>query len=792
MSKIRIFQLAKEVGVPSKVLVERCQDDGLPIKNHMSSVDDETAERFRQEFGGKAAAPEAPKPEPAKRAPARPAPETDAPVRRPHVKVTPAEPARTRPPEPKAKAPKARRADDRRPPRHRAGPAAEAKKESRPEAKAGKEKPKEEEKPKATTHRHHREVEVPDSDAPDGRFAPQRQRRQGRPYRGYRGQRRRTRLNQPPTGPVKGQTYTLEPPITVRTISTALGLTQNDLIKSLMAQGIFATLNEVLSEEVLLTIAAEHEIEVEVKRPVDIEEQVISAGEQEDREEDLVPRAPVVTFLGHVDHGKTSLLDKIRDTDVASGESGGITQHIGAYSITQGDSRVVFLDTPGHEAFTAMRARGANVTDLVVLVVASDDGVMPQTEEAIAHARAAGVPIVIALNKIDRPNATPEQIMSQLSGLGLQPEEWGGDTILVRTSALTGEGVPDLLEMLILQSEVLELKGNPNRPAVGTVLEAERNEGLGVEATLLVQDGTLSRGDIIVAGGASAKIRTLHDDKGAVLRSVGPATPVKVTGFSDVPEVSSRFYSVKDLQTARQIAEERTQKSREASQFRREHVTLENLKAHLSAEVTKELRFIVKADVQGSMEVLTKAINDLAVEEVTTRILHSAVGGITESDILLADASDALVIGFNVVPDERARSLAEEHGVGVQLYQVIYHFIEEVKSALEGMLDPEEREKLLGHAEVRQIFTISRIGTIAGCFLKDGIIRRNSQVRLTRDGVIVFTGRLSSLKRVKDDVREVRDGLECGMKLDGYDDLKVGDIIEAFEIEKIARQLSSV
>jgi translation initiation factor IF-2 len=432
------------------------------------------------------------------------------------------------------------------------------------------------------------------------------------------------------------------------------------------------------------------------------------------------------------------------------------------------------------------------VTDIVVLVVACDDGVMPQTEEAFHHAQAANVPVVVALNKIDRPNAKPERVLQQLSALGLQAEEWGGQTICVRTSALTGQGVSNLVEMLSLQAEIMELKANPNKPAAGTVIEAQRSEGRGIEATLLVQDGTLRRGDHIIAGTTFARIRSIFDDKDKPLDSAGPSTPVKVAGFSDLPEVSARFVAVKDLQTARQTAESLAAKSKVQMQSPRKLVTLETLRSYLDAGETKEIRFIVKADVQGSIEVLTKAIHDVSAKEVSTRILHSGVGAITESDVLLAEASDALVVGFHVVPDERARVLAEDRGVNIRTYQVIYHFIEEVKAALQGMLEPEEREKVIGHAEVRQIFVISRYGTVAGCYMKDGTIQRNSHIRLTRDGVVVHTGRLASLRRVKDDVREVHAGLECGLKIEGYDDVKVGDIVEAFEIEKVARVLSSV
>jgi len=763
MPNVRVHTLAKELGIPSKVLVERCRDEGLTVKSHMSSISEEIAAKFRREFGGEPAAKKEPR---KKAAPGKPAagkapPPAPPKAEPPKAEKVPVKPSRPAPP---ARVP-APSADQAAPKRQKIKTFQITQQDDSSDSPA---------RPSAPSQG-------------SGRYSSQRIRR---PFR--RRDQQRPRFRAEPTGPEKGKAYVVESPVTVRSLSTELGVKQNVIIQELMRAGTLVTINDVLGEEALLTIATKYEIEIEQKQETQLEEQVLAMAAQEDQPEDLKPRSPVVTFLGHVDHGKTSLLDRIRNTDVAGGESGGITQHIGAHTVRKGDSKVVFLDTPGHEAFTAMRARGANVTDVVVLVVACDDGVMPQTIEAIHHAQAAAVPIVVALNKVDKGNAKPERVLQQLSGLGLQPEEWGGDTICVRTSAITGEGVEDLLEMLALQSEILELKANPNKLASGTVLESERTVGRGVETTLLVQDGSLHRGDYILAGETSARVRALFDDRDKPLRSAGPATPVKVTGFAEVPGVSSSFFAVKDLQTARAVAESRAQKSRAAARTPRQLVTLETLRAHLDAGPTKEVRFIVKADVQGSLEVLKKAIGDLSGAEISTRILHGAVGGISESDILLAEASDALVVGFNVVPDDRARSLAEKGGVNVRTYQVIYHFIEEVRSALEGMLEPEEREKLLGHAEVRQIFSVSRYGTIAGCYMKDGVIQRSSRIRLVRDSVIVLTGRLASLRRVKDDVREVREGLECGMKIEGFDDLKVGDIIEAFEIEKIARVLSSV
>ncbi|MBI2193332.1 MAG: translation initiation factor IF-2 [Planctomycetes bacterium] len=796
-STVRIYQLARELGIHSKILVERCRDEGIEVKSHMSAIDEPVAARFRKEFGPSAAA--APKARAEK--PAASAAQPKAQSRAGSATVPPrsearasATPVAARPPAPKPQV-------KQPPPPVIAGSPEEAAPEEGASQgvlpatmKAAPPPGREEEEILPGSHRSYRLQNLVTSTYQKIRKGPRTQQVQQKNFRTRSSRRPRGRpevVHVAPQGPAKHQKFTLTAPISVRDLSNALGIKQSQIIRDLLKHEILATINDVLDADQVLALALDYEIEVEFQKEADLGEQAIQEMATQDKPEDLSPRAPVVTFLGHVDHGKTSLLDRILHTNVAAGESGGITQRIAAHAIDYKNSRVVFLDTPGHEAFTAMRARGANVTDVAVLVVAADDGVMPQTQEAIDHARAANVPIVVALNKIDRPNAKPERVLQQLAGLGLQPEEWGGQTIVVRTSALTGDGVENLLEMLVLQAEILELKANPKKPASGTVLDAERTEGRGVEATVLIQEGTIERGDCFICGESYGRVRSLFDDRDHSIRSAGPSTPVKVTGLSQIPEASSRFYCVKDVQTARMVAADRSRRFREASRFQRKHITLENLRAHLNAQASKDARFILKVDVQGSLEVLVKAIQDLAGAEIAIRILHSGVGGINESDVLLADASDAIVIGFNVVPDERARALAEDRGVSIRVYQVIYQAIEEIKAGLEGLLEPEEREKVTGHAEVRRIFSISKVGNIAGCYLRDGVIARNSRIRLVRDGVIVHEGRLSSLKRVKDDVREVREGLECGIKIEGYEDVKVADIIEAFEIEKIARTLSS-
>jgi len=590
----------------------------------------------------------------------------------------------------------------------------------------------------------------------------------------------------------KDRKVVLQPPIVVKELSQEIGVKAGDIIRKLMDNNILATINEVIDPEMASMICMDLGFEVEMRKAKDAEDDLQKlVSEEEDRPEDLAPRAPIVTLLGHVDHGKTSLLDSIRRTNVAEGESGGITQHIGAYQVKVGERSVTFLDTPGHEAFTSMRARGAHCTDVVVLVIAADDGVMPQTEEAINHARAANVPMVVALNKIDRPNANSMRAKQQLATLELNPEEWGGDTAVVEVSAITGQGVNDLLEMLALESELLDLKANPKKNAQGVVLEAELSPGRGAEATLLVQEGTLEAGDVILCGQGYGRVRAMLNDKGDRVKKAGPATPIMVSGLSTVPLAGDKFFSVKDLQTAKLVATDRERRARMAALAERRHVTLDNLFEHIESGEVKEVCVVLKADVQGSVEVLQNSLNDLSTDEVKIRVLHRGVGGITESDVLLADASDAVVIGFHVTPEERARALAEEKGVDLRLYQVIYNAIDDMRKAMEGLLDPEEREEILGHAEVRRVFRVSRMGSIAGCSVRDGTINRSSLLRLTRDNVVIYSGRLQSLRVVKDDVREVRAGQECGIKIEGYDDIKEGDVIEAYAVHEVLRTIDT-
>jgi translation initiation factor IF-2 len=588
----------------------------------------------------------------------------------------------------------------------------------------------------------------------------------------------------------------IEPPITVRGLSEVIGIRANDLIKRMMTSlGQLVTINATLDDETAQMLALEFGVELEVVHERTAEDEMLAAMETPEAEtpEALVPRPPVITILGHVDHGKTSLLDKIRKANVVATESGGITQHIGAYQAEHDGKLITFVDTPGHEAFTAMRARGANVTDIVVLVVAADDGVMPQTKEAIDHAKAAEVPIIVALNKIDLPNvdnaANINKIYSELSQQGLNPEEWGGDTPVVKTSTVTGQGIDDLLATLDALAELYELKANPNRLASGTCLEASISEGRGVIATVLVQDGTLHVGDVIVCGDGFGRVRALFDDKGHSVAEAGPSTPVEISGLDAVPMAGEKFAAIDDISQAREIAETRRSRTRGVSLGERQAITLENLYSKMAEQKVKSLNLILKADVQGSLEALIKELEKLENAEVPIRILLKGVGGITESDILLADASQAIIIGFRVAPEDRAVTLADEKKIEIRRYDIIYQVTDEIKKAVEGMLIPEIKEVHLGRAVIRQIFKISKVGTVAGCFVTQGVIERSAKARLIREGREIYKGAIEALKRFKDDVREVREGFECGIKIANFDDLKIDDVIEAYRVDVIRRTL---
>jgi translation initiation factor IF-2 len=580
---------------------------------------------------------------------------------------------------------------------------------------------------------------------------------------------------------------TLAEGMTVKDLADKLDVRVKDVLAKLLMRRMMMTINSTMDVETAKDLAREFGAEIEMRS---FEQELVSAEGDESKPEDIRPRAPVVTVMGHVDHGKTSLLDAIRETKVAEREAGGITQHIGAYHVDVGDGRsVVFLDTPGHEAFTLMRARGAKVTDVVVLVVAADDGVMPQTREAIDHAKAANVPIVVAINKIDKPGANPDNVKRELAELNLVPEDWGGTTVMVQVSAKKRQNLDQLLEMILLSTDILELRANPKRSASGAVLEAKLDRGRGPVATVLVQDGTLHVGDNFIAGPVVGRVRALIDDRGRPVKSAGPATPVEVLGLTSLPQPGDPFQTVADAAKARQIATFRQAQAKErALGAKGGRLTLESLKEQIAEGGMKELPLIVKADVQGSAEVLADTLTKLSDEKVKIRIIRSGVGAINESDVLLASASNAIIIGFNVRPDRNAQETAEREEIDIRLHSVIYNVTEEIKKSMEGLLDPTFKEVRIGTASVREVFKVPKIGAIAGCQVTDGRITRagETQARLLRDNVVVFEGKISSLRRFKDDVSEVKSGLECGIGLQNYNDVKVGDIIEVFTMERVA------
>ena len=587
------------------------------------------------------------------------------------------------------------------------------------------------------------------------------------------------------TGPPRR--ITLSEGVTVKELGEKMeDVKSRDIIKALITRGIMATVNQSLEPSLAVEICREFGYEATIQS---FEDEIVQVGTDEAKPGDLVPRAPVITVMGHVDHGKTSLLDAIRETSVAAGEAGGITQHIGAYHVDVGTRKVVFLDTPGHEAFTLMRARGAKVTDIVVLVVAADDGVMPQTLEAVDHAKAAGVSIVVAVNKIDKPGAQPDRVRQQLSEHGLMPEEWGGSTVYVNVSAKKRQNLEQLLEMLLLVADLQELKANPSRPAIGTVLEARLDKGRGPVATVLVQDGTLRVGDTVVAGAVAGKIRALSDDRGNRLKQAEPATPVELLGLPSLPEPGDQLLAVTDSLKAQSIVSFRQLKMREKALSASSRIKLEDLGRAIAEGELKELPLVLKADVQGSLEAVADQLSKLPQEKIKVRVIRQGVGAITEGDVLLAAASNAVVLGFSVRPERNAAEIAERDGVEMRLYTIIYDVAEDMKKAMEGLLEPTIREVRLGAAEVRETFKISKVGTIAGCYVADGKVTRGAQVRLLRDNVVIHTGRVSSLRRFKDDATEVKAGLECGVGIAGYNDVKPGDVIEFFVTEKVKERL---
>ena len=699
MSKVRVYELAKELGTTSKKLIEVMESMDISVNNHMSTLSDDQAKRVMAILTGQAGGK----------------PPKEVPKDKVKDKEQEAE-----------------------------------KKKPTPARSRKKEKPADDEK--AVTSRKARKA--------------------------IQEEKRAAALK------AKKPKIRLEGQVTIAELAGCFEVAPTELITYLMEMGVMANLNQPLTPDSVEVLAEEYGFEVNyIEDPV--EEELLALNDDDGKKEVL--RKPVVTVLGHVDHGKTSLLDTIRSAKVTAGEVGGITQHIGAYQVKVDNKKIVFLDTPGHEAFTAMRARGAQVTDIAVLVVAADDGVMPQTVEAINHVKAAQVPILVAINKIDKPDANPDRVKQQLSEHGLVSEEWGGDTIFVQVSAVRGDGIEELLEMILLLAEVGELKASPDRAARGTVIEAKLDRGRGPVATVLVQDGTLMVGDSIIRGSIAGKVRAMLNDRGERVESAGPSTPVEIIGLNDVPLAGDRFQVVGDDRIARTVAEKRAIKLKEASR-RVQRVTLEDLFKQIQEGEVKDLNLIIKADVQGSVEAVQDALSKLSLEEVQIKIIHTGVGAINESDIMLASASNAIVIGFNVRPDSNARRLSEQDQVDIRLYRIIYEAIDDIKNAVTGMLKPVMKEAILGQAEVRQLFKVSRLGSIAGSYVIEGKITRNAMIRVIRDGTVVLDqGRIESLKRFKDDVREVLTGYECGILIENFNDLREGDIIEAYVMEQVAR-----
>jgi len=878
MAKIRVYELATQMGLDNKDVVEKLQQAGIEVKNHMSAVEEDIAQKFEAEHAGKKVeAPEAEenvevkvkeerissglirrrrktvvKEEPVvavAEAPAEvPVEEeaaTEAPVEEEGVaeEVT-AEAAEEVQAEPKTEetveaeaqlektdqtAPKKKAKKEpvrakilgrvelptpaERP--RRQGAAAERgkkpetgerKRQDRPTARpaarpagrpAGRpaapgipavqpDMPSEKEGRSAKKKKKGRDTGRTDTDGPRRKsrrevYEPDRNER----YRKGRKSNRPAKKTEITQSKAIKRKIRITDVITIGELAKRMGVKANDLIKELMGQGQMVTINHPLDFESAAILASEFGYEVE---NVAFDEETILShsdiAEQGDDDGKLVARPPVITIMGHVDHGKTSLLDAIRQAKVTEGEAGGITQHIGAYDVDLDGRKMTFLDTPGHEAFTAMRSRGAQVTDIVVLVVAADDGAMPQTKEAINHSKAAGVPIIVAVNKIDKPDANPDRVMQELSELELLPESWGGDTIYVNVSAKEKTNIDQLLEMILLQSEVLELKANPDKRAQGTVVEARLDKGRGPVTSVLVQQGTLTVGDPIVAGLHFGRVRSMADDRGKPVDKAGPSFPVEVTGLSGVPEAGESFHAVEDEKVAKDVAQHRHHKIREAELAKNSKISLEQLYARIQEGDVKELKVVVKADVQGSVEAVADTLTKLSTDACRLIVIHSGVGGITETDISLAAASDAIVLGFNVRPAPKAASLAELEGVDIRLYNVIYDAVNDIKDAMEGLLAPTLKEIDLGRAEVREAFNVTKVGTIAGCYVVSGKIQRNAHARLLRDDVVIWTGKLSSLKRFKDDVKEVGTNYECGIGLENYNDIKPGDIIEVYEIKE--------
>ncbi len=848
LATTRVYILAKELDVKSSTIVKKCQDEGLDVKSHMSPVSAGLAATIREWFSEgdnittiemaekvdlkKVRIRKKPKRKrPVKKAKTKEAkakakkakakktkqPEQQPPITKEPEEQTPEpilpagpmlekpEPAQLNGPEViRVEAPEPVRLPRPKPKARYDAPITEPlmparrREQEKPIPVATKDKKQPTKQPKERTHGRRRETDA--QEARRSRFSKWRQRdieeRQAR-LDAARGEGLRlrpmrkiaTKARMGVVAPARPKKVLVTEPITVKDLSAAVGVKSTDIIGKLMQQGVMATVNQVISNDAAELVALEFGTDLGVEHKSTLEEQIHAEFEQRPRK-NLKKRSVVATMLGHVDHGKTSLLDKIRSTHVTAAESGGITQHIGASQVSWDDKKVTFLDTPGHEAFTAMRARGANMTDVVVLTIAADDGVMPQTIEAIHHARAADVPVIVALNKIDLPGTDTNRIYSQLAEHDLTPTEWSGQTEIVKTSALTGEGISDLLEHLDYVAELLELRADDTIPATGWVVEAKMSARRGPVATLLIKEGQLNKGDVVLAGSAYGRVKTLKNSFGKNIKTATSSMPVEITGLQCVPQAGDRFYCLDDINKAKATAEENQMRSRESSLAKRTQVTLDNLFSQIEAGKTAELNLIIRADVQGSVDVLTKYLSEMSTDEVKIKILHAAPGGITEGDVVLAEASNAIIIGFNVVSENHVAKIAEAKGVEIRLYNIIYRITEDLEKSMEGLLEPEEQEKTLGRAVVRTTFKISKVGIIAGCYVNSGLVNKNAKVRLIRDNVVIRDDlSIESLRHFKDDVREVKAGLECGIKIAKFDDIKVDDVLDFYEIVKVARTL---
>ncbi|MBC1978133.1 translation initiation factor IF-2 [Listeria marthii] len=782
MSKVRVYEYAKEHQVSSKKVIEALKDLGIEVANHMSTINENALRQLDNAVDGTNKKAEAPKKETTSnengnsKGPNKP-------------NMTNSNEKSNKPNKPAGQANKpatANKSQGAKPATNKPASTGNQTQSSGNQQQAGGQK--------RNNNNNSNRPGGGNSNRPGGNNRPN---RGGNFNNKGRNTKKKGKLNHstvPPTPPKPKELpekIVFSESLTVAELAKKLYREPSELIKKLFMLGVVATINQSLDKDAIELICDDYGVQVEEEIKVDVTDlDVYFENELNEAvdESKLVERPPVVTIMGHVDHGKTTLLDSLRNTKVTLGEAGGITQHIGAYQLEIHDKKITFLDTPGHAAFTAMRARGAQITDITILVVAADDGVMPQTIEAINHAKAAGMPIIVAVNKIDKPQANPDRVMQELTEYELVPEAWGGDTIFAPISAKFGEGLENLLDMILLVSEVEELKANPDRRAIGSVIEAELDKGRGPVATLLVQDGTLNIGDPIVVGNTFGRVRAMVNDLGRRVKKVGPSTPVEITGLNDVPQAGDRFVVFEDEKTARNIGETRASRALVAQRSATNRVSLDNLFEHMKAGEMKEVNVIIKADVQGSVEALAASLRKIDVEGVNVKIIHTAVGAINESDITLAAASNAIVIGFNVRPTAQAREAAENESVDIRLHRVIYKAIDEIEAAMKGMLDPEFQEKIIGQAQVRQTINVSKVGTIAGCYVTDGKITRDSGVRIIRDGIVVFEGEIATLKRFKDDAKEVAKGYECGITVQNFNDIKEDDVIEAYVMEEIERK----